>query len=451
MILSNISKLVPNLDVDFMDLDSPEDDKPIIVEDEEEEEVHAEKDNAEKVQPEEPKETKDALASHPPSLRSIQIQELTNQVLLFQSQNYTLEPHKLKAEAEVALLSAQSSFLNVEKLTKLLVKSLSSELSKLLSSLDFSSSLPTELKELPSNLLSKVTEALDMFVQVVEHLKQQQSKPTAPETTIIIPPIITSTITQFESPCLSSPSKCSPQPERELTKKDKGKKAMSSKDAKEEGTKSKSDDANLTGSMVKSSKQKKLKQLDFITKKGEHIHLTADQIKEQKKLEELAKADMAKQEVKLGKEELVDLLGINVVRGFYKAKLQKDPITLKVCPNKKGVGWSTIYGKIKTRMDYFHKTKAELEIDFSKPLSEQHPLDKLNDLARKKRKNADNIHDYFRSTKKFKSSVQYEDHPARTVLNEPCLGMDNANIARKQLKPDKHGHGKGKRVQKPGI
>ncbi|GKE84141.1 hypothetical protein Tco_1557883, partial [Tanacetum coccineum] len=76
--LEDLSKLVLNLDVDFIDLDSLEDDQSTIVKDEEEEEVDAEKDDAEKVQPEEPKETKDALASHPPSPRCIQIQELTN-------------------------------------------------------------------------------------------------------------------------------------------------------------------------------------------------------------------------------------------------------------------------------------------------------------------------------------------------------------------------------------
>nr|GEV80086.1 hypothetical protein [Tanacetum cinerariifolium] len=72
-------------------------------------------------------------------------------------------------------------------------------------------------------------------------------------------------------------------------------------------------------------------------------------------------------------------------------------------------------------MDYMHTTKAELEIDFNKPLSEQDPILKLNDLARKKRKYDDDIHDYFRSTKKFKSLVRYEDHPTRTMLNEPIL------------------------------
>ncbi|GJY21702.1 retrovirus-related pol polyprotein from transposon TNT 1-94 [Tanacetum coccineum] len=115
----------------------------------------------------------------------------------------------------------------------------------------------------------------------------------------------------------------SPQPEGELIKKEKGKKVMSSKDAKEEDTRSDFDeDANLTGSMVESSKKKKLKKFDFVTVRGYHIYLTAKQIKEQKRIEESVKADLAKQEVELGKDELVDLLGIEVVIGFYKAKLQ---------------------------------------------------------------------------------------------------------------------------------
>nr|GEZ36002.1 hypothetical protein [Tanacetum cinerariifolium]GEZ50779.1 hypothetical protein [Tanacetum cinerariifolium] len=78
---------------------------------------------------------------------------------------------------------------------------------------------------------------------------------------------------------------------------------------------------------------------------------------------------------------------------------------VKACPSKKGVGWSTIYGQIKKRMDYLHKTKAELGIDLEKFLQEQDPLNKLNELARKKRNHANDIHDIFRSTKKYKSSV----------------------------------------------
>ncbi|GKD95564.1 hypothetical protein Tco_1379461 [Tanacetum coccineum] len=147
--MEDLSKLVLNMDVDFMDLDSPEDDQTVIVKDEEEEEVHAEKDDAEK----EPKETEDASASHPLSLRSIQIQELTNQVLLLQSQNSKSKKKKIKFEAK-----------------------------------------------------------------------------------------------------------------GELIKKDKGKKAMSSKDAKEEGTKSETNEANLNGPMGESSKEKKMKKFDFLLK-----------------------------------------------------------------------------------------------------------------------------------------------------------------------------------------
>ncbi|GKE73956.1 hypothetical protein Tco_1535997, partial [Tanacetum coccineum] len=263
------------------------------------------KKDAEKLQPEEPKETEDASASHPPSPKSIQIQELTNQVLLLQSQNSKLKKEKIKAEVEVAFLSAQPTYLNVEHLTKLLVKSLSPELSKLLSSHDFSSSLPTELKELPSKfndltgeikdqvsnvqskiktldaipiLLNKLTEALDRFAQAegekntrqvtITHLFKQRTEkdvekanlnkqpiPTTTQTTTVIPLIIPTTL-QLQSPFLSSSSKSSPQPEGELIKKDKGKKAMSSKDAEEEGTKSDSDDVNLTGSKVESSKKR---------------------------------------------------------------------------------------------------------------------------------------------------------------------------------------------------
>ncbi|GJS24699.1 hypothetical protein Tco_0453331 [Tanacetum coccineum] len=73
-------------------------------------------------------------------------------------------------------------------------------------------------------------------------------------------------------------------------------------------------------------------------------------------------------------------------------------------------------------MDYIHETEAELGINLDIPLSEQDPLNKLNDLANKKRKHADDIHDYFKANKRLKSSIQYEDHPAGTVLNEHVLG-----------------------------
>ncbi|GJX52982.1 hypothetical protein Tco_0281351 [Tanacetum coccineum] len=384
--LEDLSKLVPDLDADFMDLDSPEDDKPIIVEYEEEEE--------------------------------------------------------LKSIAEIALISAQPSFPNVEQLTKLLVKSLKPELSTLLTCRNFSKSLATELKELPSkfndlsreikelkkyveklevelprnlkeisnklekftstisslttqskiktldallSLLSKVTKALDRFVQVVEQSSYKagdQGVPSAGQ-------VGTHPVEGEKN------TKQATIPQRALLNLmgELIKKSMSSKDAEEESTKSESDDANLTGSRVKSSKKRKLKKFYFVIEEGEHVHLTKEQIKEQRKIKELAKADLAKQEVELEKEELIDLLVIDVVKGSYKAKLQYDKYCDKMLNRR-------------TRMDYLHKTEAELEIDFSKPFSEQDPPDKLNDLAIKKRKRANDIHDYFRLTKKFKSSLQ---------------------------------------------
>ncbi|GKC00179.1 hypothetical protein Tco_0986315 [Tanacetum coccineum] len=128
--------------------------------------------------------------------------------------------------------------------------------------------------------------------------------------------------------------------------------------------------------------------------------------------------------------ELVDLLGIDIMTQYYNKKLlydkyydkmlkrrksskiincdvltQKGPITMQVymedgtvevisnvkfsdlhlaewkevvqaCPDRKEKGWKTIYGLIKTRMEYLDQTEKELEIDFNKPLKEQDPLKK---------------------------------------------------------------------------
>ncbi|GKA26500.1 hypothetical protein Tco_0712609 [Tanacetum coccineum] len=73
----------------------------------------------------------------------------------------------------------------------------------------------------------------------------------------------------MQSPFLSNLPESSSQPEGEQIKIDKGKKAMSSKDAEEESTKD-----------------------------GKHIHLTEEQINQQKKIEEEAKAEAAKREEK---------------------------------------------------------------------------------------------------------------------------------------------------------
>ncbi|GKB67101.1 hypothetical protein Tco_0928513 [Tanacetum coccineum] len=146
--------------------------------------------------------------------------------------------------------------------------------------------------------------------------------------------------------------------------------------------------------------------------------------------------------------ELVDLLGIDIMTQYYNKKLlydkycdkmlkrrksskiinydvltQKGPIALHVyredeivevipnvkvsdlhlaewkevvqaCPERKEKEWKTIYGLIKTRMEYLNQTKKELRIDFNKPLKEQDPLNELNDLANKKRKRSGDSKDH---------------------------------------------------------
>ncbi|GJR40608.1 hypothetical protein Tco_1216292 [Tanacetum coccineum] len=149
-----------------MDLDSPKDD-PIIVVDATEED---EEDKDEGIHDESNVEIKDTSIPKPPSHRSIQLKELTNQLLILQSQKRRLELEKSITEAEVALLSAQPSFPNATQLIELLVKSLKPEFSKILSAHNFSSSLPTELKELPSKFieLTKEVKGLKKHVHELE-------------------------------------------------------------------------------------------------------------------------------------------------------------------------------------------------------------------------------------------------------------------------------------------
>nr|GFA75826.1 hypothetical protein [Tanacetum cinerariifolium] len=104
--LEDLVKLVSHVQPSFKDLDSPEDDHVIVVDvsdEDEEDKVHATKNV----------KTEDTSVPKSSSPRSSQIQVLTNQVLILQSQKHKLKLEKNKAEAEVALLKAQSSFPNM--------------------------------------------------------------------------------------------------------------------------------------------------------------------------------------------------------------------------------------------------------------------------------------------------------------------------------------------------
>ncbi|GKC07211.1 hypothetical protein Tco_0998821 [Tanacetum coccineum] len=96
--------------------------------------------------------------------------------------------------------------------------------------------------------------------------------------------------------------------------------------------------------------------------------------------------------------------------------------------------WSWVDYHIQQKLDSLYKIKEELELDLIKSLEEQDPIIKLNLLARKKRKNVDDLHDYFKSSKGYKKSVQCGDFQTGTVLNEPTLGMILFNSKQAALK-----------------
>ncbi|GKC50695.1 hypothetical protein Tco_1073440, partial [Tanacetum coccineum] len=381
--LEDLAKLVSSVQPSFKDLDSPEDDPVIVVDDtdeDKEDEVHATT-NA---------ETKDTSVPKSSSPKSSQIQELTNQALILQSQKHKLEREKNKAEAEAALYKAQPSFPNI------------------LSARDFSSSLPNELKDLPSKFnelteevkglktqvhnleielpgdLKEIPPKLDDFTKIVTSLTSQvaelktlqwelpteflslpkqvksvQAKLKTLDDLLSLLLNITQALNKFAQVLNSASSKaedqsvpstcqantmpakgenntnqatisqlfqrraeknaekenmnnqqpkptttCSSQPEGEHIKKDKGKKDMSSKDAEED-----------------------LKKFDFVIEDGEHVHLTKEQISAQKKIEKEAEAANCEGEIR--KEELIDLLGPEVVNnvGIKSRVMIEMPIT----------------------------------------------------------------------------------------------------------------------------
>ncbi|GJY29645.1 hypothetical protein Tco_0405412 [Tanacetum coccineum] len=215
--LEDLEKLVSNMQPSFKDLDSPE----IIMlccDD-------SDKDEEDEVHPTTNAETEDTLVPKSSSLGYSQIQELTNQVLTLQSQKHKLEREKIKAKA------------------------------KILSAHDFSSSLLTELKDLPSKFNELTREVKGLKKQVHElEIKlpgELKGNPTKLGTFTKIAPFLH----------LNLP-KSSSQPEGEHIKKDKVKKAMSSEEAEKDSTNSDSnDETHVTGFMVESSKTKKLKKL----------------------------------------------------------------------------------------------------------------------------------------------------------------------------------------------
>ncbi|GKC83568.1 hypothetical protein Tco_1139285 [Tanacetum coccineum] len=317
--------------------------EPIIITDKSEEEEAKRYEDTHATSHDEPEDTS---GPHPPSPKSLE---------------------QKKAEAEVAFLKAQPLYPNVNQLTELLLKKHVQ---------DMEIKLPGDLKDVP-NKLETYTSIVSSLTSQVAELKTLQWELTTEFATIVenASPKATDKSVPLAGQADASPAK------------DKGKEVIFSKDAKEEETKSDSEDdhANPADSMIETSKKNKLKKFSFVTEGGEHIHFTTKKIEEEKRIEESLKAELAKQEVK---------------SDLHLAEWRE---VVQACPNKKEKGWKTIYGLIKTRMDYLNQTKKELKIDYNRPLKEQDPLNELNDLANKKRKRAGDFKDHSKSTKKHKS------------------------------------------------
>ncbi|GJR10701.1 retrovirus-related pol polyprotein from transposon TNT 1-94 [Tanacetum coccineum] len=291
------------------------------------------------------------------------------------------------------------------QLTTLLVTSLKPELAKLLALHDFASCLPTKLKELPS----KVTELSEEIKELKQHVKDMELE--LPGDLQEIP----SKLETFTSTISS----------------------LSSQVAELKNIQWELPTEFLDLPHLVSSVQEKLKTLDslpcLLKKVTNTLNRFATLVEKASTNKATASPVEREKDVDTNlKNELVDLLGIDIVTQYYNKKLlyekycekmkkrrqsskiincdvltKKGPISLKVvqaCPDKKEKGWKTIYELIKTRIEYLEQTEKDLHIDFNKSLQEQDPLDELNDLANKKRKRTSDSTDHSRSSKKHKSS-----------------------------------------------
>ncbi|GKD25308.1 hypothetical protein Tco_1231522 [Tanacetum coccineum] len=280
------------------------------------------------------------------------------------------------------------------------------------------------MKEQAYNKIKSKTKTQELNKKAISTSPRKQDSMTSLRGRLDNNPIITTTTTQSKSLFLPSPPKSFSQPEGELLKK-KGKETITLTADEKESTERDSDDdtIHLIGSMVKFSKKKKLKKFDFVTEGGDYVRLTEEQISKQKKIEDDAKAEAAK--LKWKEEEKNWLIFSNLLwfQRPITLKVYREDDANEVIPNfKAGV----------LHLSEWRKIIKACPNRTNKPLGEQDPMNRLNDLARKKRKHADDIHEFFKANKRLKSLVQYEDHPAGTVLNEPVLGMIMFNSFKRQ-------------------
>ncbi|GJU60006.1 hypothetical protein Tco_1237772 [Tanacetum coccineum] len=211
------------------------------------------------------------------------------------------------------------------------------------------------------------------------------------------------------------------------------------------------------------NKPKPIKEFTYITEFGEKLLMIKEDIEKQKSLEELAKAEAVGTKRRKGEKFIIKALGQDVVEKFYKQKVMYNKYCFRLL-NRRALGKITNYdmltrgnGPINLKV-YRNDDSTEVicnfkvsdlhvsewkevldacanrtrtELDLTCPLEEQ-DLIRLNLLAKRKRKNLDELQDYFKSTKRYKQYVQFSAHPARTMLKKPALGVILFNTQNRQ-------------------
>ncbi|GJT59166.1 hypothetical protein Tco_1002699 [Tanacetum coccineum] len=315
----------------------------------------------------------------------VQIQELQAQILLLKSQNQKLEQDKEKAAAKIATLKAQSVFPNINQLTEHLVSSMKPKFSKCLSSHDFNSSNPTELKELPIKITALSGEKLETFSSTVSSLTTQVAKlkkhtwelpkeflslpdqissiQTHIKTVEALPGLlskVTYTLNMFAS-ILNAHNKGIPSTGESTASPVEGEKNTNpiTEDEKmanlinlmcidvvEEYYKKKSLYNKYCEKMLKRKESPKITNCEVLTKKGPIIL-------------KIYRED--------GPKEVISNLKVS---DLHLAEWRE---VIQACPDKSKKGWKTIYGLVKTRLDQLTQTEQELKIDLKKPSKNKTP------------------------------------------------------------------------------
>ncbi|GJW44146.1 retrovirus-related pol polyprotein from transposon TNT 1-94 [Tanacetum coccineum] len=380
--LEDLSNLIKDTRSAFLTPDSPQD-EPVIVSNESKEDETVKDRDTHTTSHDVPEDT---LIPHPPYPKSAQIQELMAEVHLLQSQKEKLEQQKAKDEAEVASLKASPSYADINQLTELLVTSLKPKLSKLLASHDFASSIPNELKELPSKIIALSGEIQELKRHVqgmeIELPSDLNDIPTKLET-------FTSTVSSLMSQTLDSLPSLLNKVTNTLTRY-----ASIMKNA----SKGVPSTGPTTASPAEGEKNTNpaTKDTDTTNLHNELIDLLGIDIVTQYYNKELLYEKYYDKMLKRRKSSKIINCDVLTQKGHITIQIYREDETIKVIPN------------VKVSDLHLAEWREELKIDFNKPLKEQDPLNELNDLANKKRKRIGDLKDHSRSTKKHKSPVQHE-------------------------------------------